>query len=132
MQSEKQHVDQSRHDRRDRKWQIDQSDQQTLADKLKFADGPGRSHSKNKIQGNGDACRQQGQANRRQRVGLTQARPVDADPFGKGLGKNDRQRQEDEERQKEYRDADQDPADRDRLAGRGGCDPPGCRKFSRS
>ena len=130
LQAEKQHVDQARYNRRDGKWQIDQGDQQTLADKLKFADAPGGSHPKHEIQRHGDARRQQRQPDRSQRVGLTQARPIGADPFGQSLGEDDRQRQEDEEPQKQYRHADQDPAHCDGLAGCGSRDPAGCRKFS--
>ena len=75
LQAEKQHVDQAGHDRRDRKRQIDQRDQQTLAEELELADGPGCGHPKHQIQGNGNGRGQQGQADRRQRIGLASGSP---------------------------------------------------------
>ena len=78
LHAEEQHEDQARDDRRNGERQVDQRDQQALAHEIELGDRPGRGDAEHEIQRHGDAGRQQGQPDGRQRVGIVKRWQIEA------------------------------------------------------
>src|SRR5690348_2229676 len=93
LQSEDQCIDEARHNGRDRKRQIDQRDEKTLAPEIELGDGPGGRDAKDRIQRHGDGSGDQRQAVGRQSIRLGDGAPRSAEPVAECFLEDCEQRQ---------------------------------------
>ena len=70
LQTEQQNKNQTRYYRRNRKRQIDQCGQNAFTSEFKFGYRPCGRYAENKVQRHSHSCGKQGQADRRQSIGI--------------------------------------------------------------
>src|SRR3954470_14759611 len=107
LQTEEQHVDEPRDDRRDGKGQVDERQQRALAPELELSDRPGGCEAKERVERHADRCGKYRELDRGARLGLRESGEIDARTFAKGLGKHEDQREHEEESEERKRKPNQ-------------------------
>ncbi len=110
-QAEYEHVDHARDHGRDRQRQVDEGNQKALAREFELGDRPGGRQPENRIQGDHDQCREQGQSDGGKRVGVAEAVQVEPDALGEGGDEHRCQRRQQQCGQEQERQRDEGPAD---------------------
>ncbi|MNC47723.1 hypothetical protein D3C75_968010 [compost metagenome] len=108
LRAEHQHVDQAGDHRRHRERQVDQGDQDTLATEGVLAHAPGGADAKYQVQRHRDNHGEQGQLQRRQRIGFEYRLEEGAKTVLQRLRYHDHQRQQQEQGEHQPAKADQD------------------------
>ena len=112
------HEDQPGDDRRHGEGQIDQGDEQVLADEFELGDGPGRGHAEGHAQRHGHQRGEQRETDRARRVGLAEGRQVRPPTLLEGMREDRQQRQQQEQGDEAQGHGRQQPADPARLGDR--------------
>ena len=110
MGAEQQHVDQAGDHRRDRERQVDEGDQQALAEEVELGDRPGGGEPEDQVERHGDRRHGHGQPDGGERVTVDDRRQIGTDSLAQRLDEHGGQRQHQEQADEAQGQRDHQPA----------------------